>query len=489
MRSQANDVAALMAIVVGTIAFLVTGAAVAHGESIDVQLENKTYALEYSIAGGGLIESAMAESHQPYGGALTLSLAPSLTVTRSLEITLPREFFDRVGFTDHYVNFGLTALAGENELFAETISDSCDEIVMRVPLELGFRQLLSGHGTEEVVLGTIDILQVHDHPYPPALNVRKNVTIGDQQYDVYLRTDAARCDVSFWEEETRLHIGIEGRNETSKGYFSIVVPRGLLGGNYAVFVDGQQVDFRQNLPNEALGIYPENITATHVELSLSYPTDASFIDIIAVDAPTHEGWKTAYVVGKFLNSEPPKPDQIFRIEYRVINGTVESFDMQQKIEDVIMGTTIVAKVDSSSNGVLEVKFPRNFPYSNSESGIERFLAFTGNTEVQDNRTTDECFFVFSLPFTDNSSIEIATESILTKAPYHGDDIPDSCASQTTKDAPIRQDGTISPLHQFRAGVAAEDIMCKEGLDLVISPNGKPYCAKPDTAKMLAERWN
>lgn len=401
-----------------------------------------------------------------------------------MEITLPREFFDRVGFTDHYY-FDLGASTGENEVLAETISDSCDKIVVRIPLEFNFRQLLSGHSTEEVVLGTGDILQVHDHPYPPALHVRKNVTVGDQQFDLYMQTDAARCDVSFWEEEKRLHIGIEGRNETSKGYFSIVVPRSLLGGNYAVFMDGQQVDFRQNLPNAALGIYPENITATHVELSLSYPADASFIDIKAVDAPAHETWKTVYVVGKFLNSEPPKPDQIFKIEYRVMNGTIESFDIKQRIEDVIMGTVIVAKVDSTSDGVLEVKFPRNFPYSNSESGIEGF--HIGGTGA-DNRTTAECFFEFSLPFAGNSSIEIANESILTKAPYRGDNIPDSCASQTMKDAPVRQDGTISPLHQFRAGVAAKDIICKAELDLVINPKGKPYCAEPDTARMLTERW-
>lgn len=74
MRSQTNDAAAPVAIIIGTVAFLVTGAAVAYGESVDVQLGNKTYTLEYSITGGGLIESAAAESNQPYGGRVNSDL-------------------------------------------------------------------------------------------------------------------------------------------------------------------------------------------------------------------------------------------------------------------------------------------------------------------------------------------------------------------------------------------------------------------------------
>src|SRR6185312_14687771 len=49
---------------------------------------------------------------------------------------------------------------------------------------------------------------------------------------------------------------------------------------------------------------------------------------------------------------------------------------------------------------------------------------------------------------------------------------------------------VSPLKQFKGGVAANDIKCKEGLQLVIkSEDGYPACVKPDTAIVLVNhRW-
>lgn len=69
-------------------------------------------------------------------------------------------------------------------------------------------------------------------------------------------------------------------------------------------------------------------------------------------------------------------------------------------------------------------------------------------------------------------------------------VADSCIPQTViKDVPVRNDNTIAPLHQFKAGVAAEDIVCKEGFKIVIRADGKPFCVTPSTAKELIERWN
>ncbi|MGI0027211.1 MAG: hypothetical protein ACREAD_05150, partial [Nitrosopumilaceae archaeon] len=35
-------------------------------------------------------------------------------------------------------------------------------------------------------------------------------------------------------------------------------------------------------------------------------------------------WNVQHVIGKFLNSNPAKPDQIFNFQYRVLNGTLET---------------------------------------------------------------------------------------------------------------------------------------------------------------------
>ncbi len=157
-----------------------------------------------------------------------------------------------------------------------------------------------------------------------------------------------------------------------------------------------------------------------------------------------EEWNSAHVVGKFLNSDPPKPDQTFQVHYRVINGTMDSFNIQREINDVVMSNMIVAKVNGidGSNGTLEIEFPRNFPYSNSGGGIEMFDIHVNGTHEnteRDNRITADCFFVFSIPFRGSDvEIEMGVPSILIKAPYHGDNVPDSCISQTTVETTIDQ---------------------------------------------------
>lgn len=50
---------------------------------------------------------------------------------------------------------------------------------------------------------------------------------------------------------------------------------------------------------------------------------------------------------------------------------------------------------------------------------------------------------------------------------------------------------LSPLKQFKSGIKAEDVKCKEGLQLVIkSEDGSPACVTTDTATTLMERgWS
>lgn len=208
-------------------------------------------------------------------------------------------------------------------------------------------------------------------------------------------------------------------------------------------------------------------------------------------------WETVHTVGKFLNFElhwlkvPPKPDQTFKMQYRVINGTVEEFYVANIPERKILGQ-IVAQVNSNNDGILEILFPRNFPYTNE--GYARDVngdnaSFIVNGQfVEYNFGLSDCFFLFSVPFTGSSEIELLWSHILINTPHDGDNIPYSCIPQTLVDVPVRNDGTIATLYQLRVGVAAEDVLCREGLGLVIRSDGKPYCVTPSTAERLAELW-
>jgi hypothetical protein len=71
--------------------------------------------------------------------------------------------------------------------------------------------------------------------------------------------------------------------------------------------------------------------------------------------------------------------------------------------------------------------------------------------------------------------------------------PRTVRRETTVDVPVRKDGSISPLQQFKAGVTADSIVCKDAFNadqvyrLVVHPDGKPYCVTRESATELIQR--
>jgi hypothetical protein len=219
-------------------------------------------------------------------------------------------------------------------------------------------------------------------------------------------------------------------------------------------------------------------------LSASIPNPA-----IAAESTTNNEWNVSYSLGKFSHSNPPKPDQIFKIYYRVVNGTIDSVSTP-------LGA-VAANVTSSdsSGGVLEVKYPRNYPYSNDpdgkSAGVRSFTFFAKplggrDIEVAGNGTATDCFFILSVPFTGKTFIQIGSAILLDPTfAFHGDDVPVSCISDTV----VTNNGEITPLQQLKAGVTSKDIVCGNGFELIVQPaSGKPYCATHTTIIKLSNWW-
>lgn len=214
------------------------------------------------------------------------------------------------------------------------------------------------------------------------------------------------------------------------------------------------------------------------------------LPLALIPAEATEEWQTAYSLGRFLYSDPAKPDQIFKIHARVINGT---------IGDLRGGESwFSANVTSTGSGILEIRHPRNYPYTNeflTEPWVQPFLFVNGTEtfpEVTPAETTD-CFFVFSIPFSGNAEIGLAWPYLAVREPHYGDDVPDSCIPETIVDVPTKKDGTISPLQQFKAGMKARDVVCVDGSSdreyrLVIHPDGRPFCVTRESATDLIQRW-
>jgi hypothetical protein len=240
-------------------------------QPIDVQVGNKTYSLYYSFSNGGSIIEAKADSMQPYGGELYAYIKSP--TNGYMDIVIPRELHDVIGFTDHH---NLAVFVDDNAMYATILDNmtSCDQISFRIPIRAN---------SESIDVATGDILSVHSHPYPPKLSVTKNISVEGQQFQLPIFTHAAKCDISFSKEEKKLHIDIDGRaGENNTGYFTISIPPRLLSGNLTVVVDGKPPNNLQIYKSALLGLNGED--PNNATITFNYDSGAKSIDIMGTSA-------------------------------------------------------------------------------------------------------------------------------------------------------------------------------------------------------------
>lgn len=169
-------------------------------------------------------------------------------------------------------------------------------------------------------------------------------------------------------------------------------------------------------------------------------------DVHADDTNSNQ-WHKLYILGKFTYSYPPKPDQIFVAQYRIINATLQSVSNNG-------GVSVI--VDTNDKGLFELKFPRNIPYHNQNPSRDDFFIningfwswsyyhpdspMTDDARKQLLNTVtrpppypesysekDDCYYLFSIPFYTYAKIGIVYGfNGLILDPFHGDDIPQSC---------------------------------------------------------------
>lgn len=204
-----------------------------------------------------------------------------------------------------------------------------------------------------------------------------------------------------------------------------------------------------------------------------------------VDLERTIAWQTHYAVNGFVNSGQPDPGQIFKIRYLVLDGAVEEFSMPLGFRT----NDVAARVVSDGNGTLKINFPKNYPITNTDD-IAQFDVFVGDRTIPFDWDESACFFEMSIPFSGSELIEVKWLDFLTDEPYRGIVDSETCISETLVQDVVRtKDGTIAPLHQVKAGVKPNEVVCGDDFELVMHPNGKPYCASPDSAEVLKERWN
>lgn len=138
-------------------------------------------------------------------------------------------------------------------------------------------------------------------------------------------------------------------------------------------------------------------------------------------------WKS-YTITTGPITNPISPSHNFNIQYRIFNGT-GIFQVHNY--------AFTADTHSKTDGIFEIKIPRNFPYYNGKNGpsnVETYVVVENGGRLTPSeyvKTTSDCFFTYSVPFHMNSTITVlSTDTLSLMTPIYGDKVLDSCMSET-----------------------------------------------------------
>ncbi|MDE1764747.1 MAG: hypothetical protein KGI27_00590 [Thaumarchaeota archaeon] len=133
-------------------------------------------------------------------------------------------------------------------------------------------------------------------------------------------------------------------------------------------------------------------------------------------------------MGSFWYSNPTEPSQFFKIPYRIDNGTITALETNNKAD-------IFVDIKSDKEGKFDIQIPKNFPYTNYDFDSRNYLF---DILINDNQvdthafeSQNDCYYVFSLPFKENSQIKISFNAdYQSKKPWYGDKVDPQCISKT-----------------------------------------------------------
>lgn len=155
------------------------------------------------------------------------------------------------------------------------------------------------------------------------------------------------------------------------------------------------------------------------------------------------------------------------IPYEITNGIID--DMKLNCEP----PSLVLSVSSSDAGILKIDFPRKMI-----GGI--FNVLVNEKEWTDEDQTSLDGNILTVAFPDN------THTIEVMGSYQISSNNDGVCD-VVHNPPYSY--ILSPLKQYNSGIRYNEIICKDGLELIgKSTNGTPACVKPQSVEKLVQRW-
>lgn len=188
--------------------------------------------------------------------------------------------------------------------------------------------------------------------------------------------------------------------------------------------------------------------------------------------------KELQIKGEFFYNDPPKPIHTYRFPFNYTNATLLGMAGEQREG--------ISAMFEGIDGLFEIKIPKNFPLSNTPVNTgKEIIVLNNGMEILPKLTVTDCFYEYSFSIENSTTIEMIPAYHPTFAPFVAQDVPDYCLEKTIAEY---DHSYISPLKQFKDGVAVDEIICKNNLFLTAkSSDGSPTCVTYHTGLKLLER--
>ena len=116
----------------------------------------------------------------------------------------------------------------------------------------------------------------------------------------------------------------------------------------------------------------------------------------------------------------------FGINYAQASFNYTNVTLLEMIGDQREGISVMFE---GTNGLFEIKIPKNFPLSNT-SNDDKIIILSNGIEILPKFAATDCFYEYSFSIENSTTIEMIPTYNPTFAPFTAQDVPDYCLEKT-----------------------------------------------------------
>lgn len=141
------------------------------------------------------------------------------------------------------------------------------------------------------------------------------------------------------------------------------------------------------------------------------------------------------------------------------------------------------KEENLTINIPRMMFDTKFTSNDQSNGIDTFIILVNGMEVEYEENSNADFRIVDIPLNANATtIEVLSLTTLSSSYIQ------ICGMSNMEKSSYYK--LLEPLKQFKNGVLASDVMCKEGLELIIKfSNDFPACVTQETKiRLIESNW-